>query len=156
MVPRIPRQCLTDYRAMLRGHSDSVSSILGRWYSVYLENVRQTTSTSGPLRYAQLAGTFKFRIPTNTQHADTLQHDLVNVRLTKNYGYPDSNDNGIKVKGKTLFCRGKFTLCCVMQFLQIKTLKISNTILFSLQGTTRRQKQPRRPGGFCGSHVGII
>jgi len=93
---------------MLPGHSDSFSSILGRWYRGYLKNVRQTTSTSGPLRYAQLAGTFKVRIPTNTQHAETLQHVLSQCQT---HYYPDSNDNGTKMKGKTSFCREESTLC---------------------------------------------
>jgi hypothetical protein len=35
----------------------------------------------------------------------------VNVKLTKNYDYPDSNDNGTKMKGKLLFCRAESTLC---------------------------------------------
>jgi len=34
----------------------------------------------------------------------------VNVKLTKNYDYPYSNDNGTKMKGKNLFCRAESTL----------------------------------------------
>ena len=139
MVPRIPWQCLTISRAILRGHSDSVSSILQQRYRGHHENVLlivcQSTSTSGPQRYAQLTDKFKVGIPTKKQHAETLQHVLSQWR--ENF---------------VLLSR----INTVTQFFQIKVLKISNTIFFPLQSTTGRQKQPPRQGGFCRSHFGII
>ena len=157
MVPKIPWQCLTDSGQCCE---DTWQCLINSWAMV--PRIPWECQPNYVRQLVDPCGTHNSRVHLISEYlAASKTQKLYNtsllfVKLTKKYDYPDSNGNGTKMKGKLCSAEQQPNLHCVMQFLQIKTLKISNTILFSLQSTTGRQKQPRRQGGFCGSHVGII
>jgi hypothetical protein len=144
---------------MVRGHLENVLLIL-----------HQIISTSGPLRYVQPAVTFKVRILTNKIHAGILRHFKNSMyKLTKNYVYPGSNGNEIKVREKICSAEQNLhyvvpiyttlyqsTLRCTI-LTDRRTKNIQYTIFSppTYNTMTKTTWLTRRAGGFRGSHFAI-